>query len=214
MTNNTVNAAANNNAAASKAQNIFNGNAWAKIKGFIKNAPGLITKSLNDASMKVENINNMDEEQVTKGTHEFFGALRANIEEQIDYFKDDVKYDKSIAVHCKGLEESLGMFTELEKNILASDESIVKKVARIVLSTLVFIGVKLLQGAKKAALIIASVGIRIICIGAGFLIKFVTAAVKTGRTIVRMAKAYKNAKKSLEAVEENDLEEGEVVFED
>lgn len=180
-----------NGLAAEQAQNILNGNAWAKIKGFIKNAPGLITKSLNDASMKVENINNMDEEQVTKGTHEFFGALRANIEEQIDYFKDDVKYDKSIAVHCKGLEESLGMFTELEKNILASDESIVKKVARIVLSTLVFIGVKLLQGAKKAALIIASVGIRILCIGAGFLIKFVTAAVRTARNLLSTARSQR-----------------------
>ena len=54
-----------NGLAAEQAQNILNGQRWAKIKDFIKNAPGLITKSLNDASMKVENINNMDEEQVT-----------------------------------------------------------------------------------------------------------------------------------------------------
>lgn len=210
---NTANNAANNNAAASKAQNILNGNAWAKIKDFIKYAPGLITKSLNDASMKVENINNMDEEQVTKGTHEFFEALRANIQANIDFLRMDVQAAKVQANYCSGLEESIKTFEALEKDILASDENIVKKVSRIVLSTLVFIGVKLLQGAKKAALIIASVGIRILCIGAGFLIKFVTAVVKTGRTIVRMAKAYKNAKK-LETVAEDDLEEGDIVFED
>lgn len=210
---NTANNAANNNAAASKAQNILNGNAWAKIKDFIKYAPGLITKSLNDASMKVENINNMDEEQVTKGTHEFFEALRANIQANIDFLRMDVQAAKVQANYCSGLEESIKTFEALEKDILASDENIVRKVARIVLSTLVFIGVKLLQGAKKAALIIASVGIRILCIGAGFLIKFVTAVVKTGRTIVRMAKAYKNAKK-LETVAEDDLEEGDIVFED
>ena len=210
---NTANNAANNNAAASKAQNILNGNAWAKIKDFIKHAPGLITKSLNDASMKVENINNMDEEQVTKGTHEFFEALRANIQANIDFLRMDVQSAKAHANYCSGLEESIKTFEALEKDILASDENIVKKVSRIVLSTLVFIGVKLLQGAKKAALIIASVGIRILCIGAGFLIKFVTAVVKTGRTIVRMAKAYKNAKK-LETVAEDDLEEGDIVFED
>lgn len=210
---NTANNAANNNAAASKAQNILNGNAWAKIKDFIKNAPGLITKSLNDASMKVENINSMDEEQVTKGTHEFFEALRANIQANIDFLRMNAQSAKAHANYCSGLEESIKTFEALEKDILASDENIVKKVSRIVLSTLVFIGVKLLQGAKKAALIIASVGIRILCIGAGFLIKFVTAVVKTGRTIVRMAKAYKNAKK-LETVAEDDLEEGDIVFED
>lgn len=210
---NTANNAANNNAAASKAQNILNGNAWAKIKDFIKYAPGLITKSLNDASMKVENINNMDEEQVTKGTHEFFEALRANIQANIDFLRMNAQSAKAHANYCSGLEESIKTFEALEKDILASDENIVKKVSRIVLSTLVFIGVKLLQGAKKAALIIASVGIRILCIGAGFLIKFVTAVVKTGRTIVRMAKAYKNAKK-LETVAEDDLEEGDIVFED
>lgn len=210
---NTANNAANNNAAASKAQNILNGNAWAKIKDFIKYAPGLITKSLNDASMKVENINSMDEEQVTKGTHEFFEALRANIQANIDFLRMNARSAKAHANYCSGLEESIKTFEALEKDILASDENIVRKVARIVLSTLVFIGVKLLQGAKKAALIIASVGIRILCIGAGFLIKFVTAVVKTGRTIVRMAKAYKNAKK-LETVAEDDLEEGDIVFED
>lgn len=211
---NTANVAANNNAAASKAQNILNGQRWAKIKDFIKNAPGLITKSLNDASMKVENINNMDEEQVTKGTHEFFEALRTNVQANIDYFRMTAQSAKANAAYCKGLEESMTTFEALEKDILASDEGIVRKVARIVLSTLVFIGVKLLQGAKKAALIIASVGIRILCIGAGFLIKFVTAVVKTGRTIVRMAKAYKNAKKAVETVKEEDLGEGEVAFED
>lgn len=211
---NTANVAANNNAAASKAQNIINGQRWAKIKDFIKNAPGLITKSLNDASMKVENINNMDEEQVTKGTHEFFEALRTNVQANIDYFRMTAQSAKANAAYCKGLEESIKTFEALEKDILASDEGIVRKVARIVLSTLVFIGVKLLQGAKKAALIIASVGIRILCIGAGFLIKFVTAVVKTGRTIVRMAKAYKNAKKAVETVKEEDLGEGEVAFED
>ena len=180
-----------NGLAAEQAQNILNGNAWAKIKDFIKNAPGLITKSLNDASMKVENINSMDEEQVTKGTHEFFEALRVNVQRNIDHFRMDAQSAKAHAAYCKGLEESLETFKALEKNILASDENIVKKVARIVLSTLVFIGAKLLQGAKKAALIIASVGIRILCIGAGFLIKFVTAAVRTARNLLGAARSQR-----------------------
>ncbi len=180
-----------NGLAAEQAQNILNGQRWAKIKDFIKNAPGLITKSLNDASMKVENINNMDEEQVTKGTHEFFEALRTNVQANIDYFRMTAQSAKANAAYCKGLEESMTTFEALEKDILASDENIVKKVARIIISTLVFIGVKLLQGAKKAALIIASVGIRILCIGAGFLIKFVTAAVRTARNLLSTARSQR-----------------------
>lgn len=180
-----------NGLAADRTQNILNGNAWAKIKSFIKNAPGLITKSLNDASMKIEDINNMDEQQVTEGVHKTFEALRKNVQNNIDYLKRNADRSKSMAVACKGFEESLDTLTTLEKDILDSDENIVKKVARIVLSTLVFIGVKLLQGAKKAALIIASVGIRILCIGAGFLIKFVTAAVRTARNLLSTARSQR-----------------------